>query len=333
VDTVRLFTLSPYFGTLTSRWVVPLSDPRLTPEALTALDLRCLQVRSSTIRREVSLPNQMIGALPHERPPQRSACEQSRQEPAISSLDWTFTPIPRSTEGFAHHKPVGPPPHFRRASSCPGIDRLASGLPQVTPGEHTALLVNCELVAFATAPALDALTSPLDRTPWPVFQNVPGHTAPRACARFVAFMRTSTCSCMVSGSLHFPSRVLCSVLSRYYCTIGLRTCLGFEDGAPEIRARFPTHATLLTGNLPRTCPYRTITLCGAAFQQTSGSCGRKYPGAKLHISTGLLQRIRIALCRFRSPLLTASRLISFPLPTKMRQFGRLPFPKGISRET
>lgn len=35
--------------------------------------------------------------------------------------------------------------------------------------------------------------------------------------------------------------------------------------------------------------------------------------------------IRITLCRFRSPLLTASRLISFPLPTKMLQFGRFPF--------
>ena len=55
-----------------------------------------------------------------------------------------------------------------------------------------------------------------------------------------------------------------------------------------------------------------------------------YPSLQLHISTGFLQRIRIALYRFRSPLLTVSRLISFPLPTKMLQSGRLPFPKGMT---
>ena len=34
--------------------------------------------------------------------------------------------------------------------------------------------------------------------------------------------------------------------------------------------------------------------------------------------------IRFELCRFRSPLLTTSRLISFPPPTKMFQFGGFP---------
>ncbi len=44
-----------------------------------------------------------------------------------------------------------------------------------------------------------------------------------------------------------------------------------------------------------------------------------------HISTRSPPRIRFALFRFRSPLLTELRLLSFPLPTKMLQFGRLPF--------
>lgn len=34
--------------------------------------------------------------------------------------------------------------------------------------------------------------------------------------------------------------------------------------------------------------------------------------------------IRFELCRFHSPLLAASRLISFPAPTKMFQFGAFP---------
>ncbi len=40
-----------------------------------------------------------------------------------------------------------------------------------------------------------------------------------------------------------------------------------------------------------------------------------------HISFILLQRIRFAQSRFRSPLLTASHLISFPADTKMLQFS------------
>lgn len=41
----------------------------------------------------------------------------------------------------------------------------------------------------------------------------------------------------------------------------------------------------------------------------------------------LLGGIQFILCRVRSTLLTASRLFSFPLPTKMFQFGRFPLQK------
>lgn len=128
----------------------------------------------------------------------------------------------------------------------------------------------CEHLAFASAPALNALTSPLDRTPWPVFQNVRVDTAPPAFAGFVAFMPHATCGRMVSGSLHFPSRVLFSFHSRYYCAIGLRTCLGFEVGAPDFQTRFPTRPTQKTRHRPSLYPYRAITLSGAPFQETSG---------------------------------------------------------------
>ena len=42
----------------------------------------------------------------------------------------------------------------------------------------------------------------------------------------------------------------------------------------------------------------------------------------------LLGGIQFILCRVRSTLLTASRLFSFPLPTKMFQFGRFPLHIG-----
>ena len=43
-----------------------------------------------------------------------------------------------------------------------------------------------------------------------------------------------------------------------------------------------------------------------------------------HISLKVSQGIRFVLFRFHSPLLTESRLISFPPPTKMLQFGGFP---------
>ena len=49
---------------------------------------------------------------------------------------------------------------------------------------------------------------------------------------------------------------------------------------------------------------------------------------KPHISPKFPRGIRFVLFRVHSPLLTESRLISFPRPTKMLQFRRFPFPNG-----
>ncbi len=45
---------------------------------------------------------------------------------------------------------------------------------------------------------------------------------------------------------------------------------------------------------------------------------------KHHIRPRLRATVQFALCRFRSPLLTASRLLSFPAGTKMFQFPAFP---------
>ena len=111
----------------------------------------------------------------------RSGFGQSREEPAIRSFDWSFAPIPGSSQSFVRHHGLGLPPHFRGASSCPGIDQLLSGLPPMTPGEHTAALTPRRVlrpVGFPTATRLTRLTSPLDRTPWSFFQKVPRNAAP-----------------------------------------------------------------------------------------------------------------------------------------------------------
>lgn len=55
---------------------------------------------------------------------------------------------------------------------------------------------------------------------------------------------------------------------------------------------------------------------------------KKRASTRVHHSTSPHLRqvgIRFVLCRFRSPLLTASRLISCPPPTRMLYFGGFPF--------
>ena len=55
------------------------------------------------------------------------------------------------------------------------------------------------------------------------------------------------------------------------------------------------------------------------------------PEPKHHIPPVFRQEVRFALYRFRSPLLTASRLLSFPAGTKMFQFSAFPIPTGSLR--
>ena len=55
-------------------------------------------------------------------------------EPAVTGLDWPFTTIPKSEECFAEQQLVEPPSLVRATSSCPGIDRPASGFNAVIPG-------------------------------------------------------------------------------------------------------------------------------------------------------------------------------------------------------
>lgn len=83
-----------------------------------------------------------------------------------------------------------------------------------------------------------------------------------------------------------------------------------------------------SGSLQSRCDgsaYGTLTLCGPSFQARSArvasECGGPYPTSPRPRRTG----IRFVLCRVRSPLLAASRLISCPPPTRMLYFGGFPF--------
>lgn len=100
-----------------------------------------------------------------------------------------------------------------------------------------------------------------------------------------------------------------------------------EVYVPRVRAEFPIHATLCSG-ITLVSPLRDYhpLWCRVPADFTLRRSGGPGP----HISMRSPARIRLALFRFRSPLLTESRLISFPLPTKMLQFGRFPLAKRVA---
>ena len=125
--------------------------------------LRRRQVRSLTGGRSLSAPAPPISALPHRQPPGRPGWDPLRGEPAITGLDWSFAPSPRSWERFAHQNPFGPPRGFRPASPCPGLDRPVSGLTAVTAGPfrpRPSRVAPLRAVGFPAPPGFNPLGSP-----------------------------------------------------------------------------------------------------------------------------------------------------------------------------
>ena len=109
----------------------------------------------------------------------------------------------------------GPPRNFRHASTCPRLDHSVSGRILMTPRtfctpSHT--LASYGLVGFPMAPAVKALTSPSEYTPWPVLQNVRQNTGDDArtnASRRLPSHRGSFHALphrhhSISGSLHLP---------------------------------------------------------------------------------------------------------------------------------
>ena len=170
----------------------------------------------------------------------------------MASLDWPFTPTPRSPERFERQNRLRPPPCFGRASPCPGVDRLASGLPPWTPGERTPGLAPC-----GVAPCRFRCGSPLRAVNLAHDRNSPARFSKRKRSPWSqTFRAKSAYDCLVSGTFHLSLEALFSFRSRYYCAIGLGTCLGLGVDATRIRASFPRSPTLDPRNRPLTFPLR-----------------------------------------------------------------------------
>ena len=117
-------------------------------------------MRSLKEKRGLSTPYFPISALPHQLPRLGLGCDPLRRELAITGLDWSFAPSPRSEERIARQHPFGPPPGFRLTSPCPGLDRPVSSVKAVTPGPFrpraSPALAGCAHVGFPMLAGLSA---------------------------------------------------------------------------------------------------------------------------------------------------------------------------------
>ncbi len=102
-----------------------------------------------------------------------------------------------------------------------------------------------------------------------------------------------------------------------------------EVGSPQIPARNPTRGTQVIPPHPQglclrgSHPLRRRIPADFSFTPrvlTEGASNSTSPHS-------FRRRVQFELCRFHSPLLTASHLISLPAPTKMFQFGASPLPQ------
>ena len=182
-------------------------------------------------------------------------------------------------------------------------------------------------LAFAPAPALNALASPAR-------SNSPDHNAkgtqsphipPKGHIRLLPLVGTR-----FQVLFHSPPGVLFTFPSRYSCTIGRGRVFSLGGWSPRIQPELLDSSGLLgyrchlarsaspTGLSPpmvgRSRPLRVTDRVGAGYPRTGPT-------------TPVPQGDRFGLLPFRSPLLRESRLISSPPGTEMFQFPGLAPPK------
>jgi hypothetical protein len=224
-----------------------------------------------------------------------------------------FHPYPQLIPIFFNRNGFGPPLGVTRASSWPWVDRIGFGS---TPSDS----IRPWRLAFATAPRLKRLTSPLR-------SNSPDHNAKGTQSEDVRrrFLLPLV-GTRFQDLFHSPSGVLFTFPSRYWFTIGHgRVCslggwspqlpTGFlvprrtQGPKPQIQVVFRLQDShLVSWSVP------------AHFDYTPGTRGRNAPLGPYNPE---VQAPRFGLLPVRSPLLGESRLISLPGATEMFQFTPL----------
>ena len=148
----------------------------------------------------------------------------------------------------------GPPRNFRHASTCPRIDRQASGLVHMTTRTFNTSfqsLAAYKLVGFPVAAYNQISHRHMNKLSGPFFKTydatsalhfVLGHCYP-FLQQSVPFTPHPTITYHFQALLSTLQGLLFSFRSRYYFAIGFAEYLVLEVDDPQIHAGFPTHAT------------------------------------------------------------------------------------------
>ena len=161
----------------------------------------------------------------------RLDCGQLRLEPAITVLDWLFTPnlrLEKSMHGILLQASTRFYPRFTLPKN------RSNGFGSYTCDSwhfHTTLLVNCELSVSLRLP-LFGLALPHTHTPWHVIQNV--RCTPEGAHLSITIRFHALLTPWEGYFSAFPHGTIFA--------IGLTTYLGLEIVVPQFHASFPRHA-------------------------------------------------------------------------------------------
>ena len=170
--------------------------------------------------------------------PSRSALDygQLRQEPAITALDWLFTPYPRLEEHL-HVEPLQASTRFYSDFTLPRT--RSSGF-----GSYS-----CDFLALSyhSPRKLRVIGFPMDAPCKRIILATQINSLARYSKRTIQRLNAvSHYSYLVSESFHSLLRVLFNFPSLYSYSIGLDVYLGLGVNATLIPAGYPTNSTLST---------------------------------------------------------------------------------------
>lgn len=191
--------------------------------------------------------------------------------------------------------------------------------------------VGCEPSVSLCHGRLRGLNSPRHETPRPVILDGTCNVAHRRSGlplRTAPFRRVYAFT--LHGRLTGMFQALFTALPGYF-SVFLRSTSSLSDSGnylglgglySRIRPEIPVRPTPFDGSACHAFAYGVVTLFCGPFQTASAIRGR---APRHHISGRFPVRIRLGLCPFHSPLLRASRLLSFPAGTLMLRLPAFAF--------
>jgi hypothetical protein len=174
--------------------------------------------------------------------------------------------------------------------------------------------------------SLRSLASPQIETPWPVIQN--GRMDPVSTAFRPLRSLGTTCGLSSVDFKLFSPPFRGTFQRSFALLLHYRSQDVFRIGRLYLPASRAISNARYSGYLQSRLFHSPTGLSPPTVRRSRHVRLQKLASTEVHYSTSPHPRragIRFVLCRFRSPLLAASHLISCPPPTRMLYFGGFPF--------